>query len=112
MRTRGEALETDTEEFRFETGLHVGVVLGENLVQTFRQQFAVAFALDGQILAAIMDPDVHDARILLGLPHCIGDASAALCVFDPEIANALVRIGKREIAGFRMRERSGIEVEF
>ena len=59
-----------------------------------------------------MDPDVHDTRVVLCLTHGVGDAAAALCVLDPELADSGIRIGKAQIPALRMAERSGVEVKF
>jgi hypothetical protein len=58
-----------------------------------------------------MDPDVHDTGITLGLTHRVGDAAAALCVLDPELADSRIGIGKGEVPALGMAERGGVEVK-
>ena len=58
--------------------------------------------VDRHVLASIVNPHVHDTWIVLSLSHSVRDVAAALCVLHPELANALVRIGKREITALGM----------
>ena len=51
-----------------------------------------------------MNPGVHDTGVLLGLTDGLGDGAAALRVFDPEVADGFVGIGKAEVAALGVRE--------
>ena len=50
--------------------------------------------VDGNVLAAVVHPKVHDTRIVLGLADDISNLAAALRVLNPEITYALVRVGE------------------
>ena len=58
-----------------------------------------------------MDPDVHDARIILGLSHCVGYAAAALGVLDPELTDGRIRIRETKVTALGMAERGGVEIK-
>ena len=107
----GIALEADAEELRLQAGLHAREVLLEDLVQGLGEDLAVALALHGLVLGTVMDPDVHDAGVALGLAHGIGNAAATFGVLNPEITDALVGIGKCKVTTLRMREGCGVEVQ-
>ena len=48
--------------------------------------------IDRDILASVVNPEVHDTRIFLSLTHLVSNVTAPLGVLDPEITDALVRI--------------------
>ena len=111
VRTYGVGFETDAEELGFETRLHVGQVFGEDFVEALFENLAVAIALYGEVLASVVNPDVHDTGVALCLTHGIGDAAAALGVLNPEVADGLVGIGQRKVATLGVGEAGGVEVE-
>ena len=102
--TNGIALQADTEELGLEAGLHSGEILLQDLVQAFGKDLAVALALDGLVLAAVVHPDVHYTRVALRPAHRIGDAAAALCMLDPEFADGRIGVAQGKVAALRMAE--------
>ena len=94
MRADGVSLQSDTEELGFKAVLHVGKLLSEDVVKTVLENLAVAVFLHGEVFAAVMDPDVHDARVALCLTHSVGDAATALGMLNPEVSDLLVGIGQ------------------
>ena len=107
----GVALQTDTEELGFQAGFHAGKVFLQNLVQAFGKKLTVTLALHGLVFGAVVYPDVHDARVILGLAHGIGNPAAALGVLDPEFADGRVRVGQGEVSALGMAEGSGVEIQ-
>ena len=107
----GEALQADAEHLALDAVLHHGLLLREDLVERLLEQTAVEGVVDGNIFAAVVHPEVHDAGVALSLTHGVGDVAAALGVLDPELADALVGIGQRERAALGMGEGRGVEVE-
>ena len=107
----GITLETDAEELRLQAGLHPREVLLEDLVQGLGEDLAVALALHGLVLGTVVDPDVHDAGVALGLAHRVRDAAAALGVLDPEFADGGIGIGEGQVAALGMAEGGGVEVQ-
>ena len=67
--------------------------------------------VDADVLAAVVNPKVHDARVILSLAHSIGDITTTFGVLDPEIADALIGVGQREAAALGMREAAAVEVQ-
>ena len=111
MGADGKTLQADAEQLALDTILHVVILLREDLVQGILQDRTVEVVVDGLLLAAVVDPQVHNAGIALGLAYLLGDGAAALGVLDPKIADILVRVGQGEVAALGMREGSGIEVQ-
>ena len=87
------------------------IFLREDGIERFLQQFAVFHAVHRDVLAAVVHPEVHDAGVALALSHLFGNGAAAAGVFNPEVADALVRVGEGEVARFGMGEGGGVEVE-
>ena len=56
------------------------------------------------VLATIVYPKVHDTWIALCFTHGIGNVTATLGVFNPEVTDAIVRIRQSEAAALRVRE--------
>ena len=48
--------------------------------------------VNGNVLATVMHPYIHDTWIILSLTHCVSDVTAAFGVLDPELADAFVRV--------------------
>ena len=92
MRTDSETLQTDAEDLALYAVLHVFLVLRKNLVQGVFQKAAVQHVVHGNIFATVVHPYVHYTRIFLSLAHLVSDIAAALCVLDPEVPDALVRV--------------------
>jgi len=112
VRTNGVSLESDAKQLSLETRLHSRQFLGENLVETVLQDFAVAQFLHREVLASVVNPYVHDTRVVLEFTHSIGDTATTLSMLNPEIADLLVRISESKVSALRVRERSRVEVEF
>ena len=104
VRAHGVGLHSDAEKFGFEARLHVGQFLGQYLVERVFQYLAIAHLLHGVVFHAVVHPDVHDARVALSLAHGIGNAPATLGMFNPEVTDALVGIGERQITAFGVGE--------
>ena len=94
VRTYGVSLQTDTEELSLETRLHVWQLLCQDFIERVLQNLTIAAFLYGDVLAAIVYPDVHDTWIVLELTHSIGNATATLGVLYPELADS--RVGIRQ----------------
>ncbi len=103
--------QTDTEQFRLDTILHVLILRCKNLVERLFQYLTVFETAGGNFLAAVMNPEVHDTGIILVFTHLFADPAAAFRMFDPEIADRIVGIRQRQIAALRMRERSAVEIQ-
>jgi len=110
-RANSETLQTDAEELSLDARFHVGQWFGQNLVQRSGQNLAIAFAFHGDVLQAVVHPDVHDAWVALRLAHRVGDAAAAFGVLNPEIADFRVGIGQAQIPALGVTKRGGVEVE-
>ena len=104
VRAYGVALQTDAEELGLEAVLHAVELLLHDLVERGSEDFAVLLALYGDVLHAVVYPDVHDTGVVLSLTHGVGDATAALGVLNPEVADGLVGVRQREVAALRVRE--------
>ena len=107
----GEALQADAEDLALDAVLHVGFLLGKNLVERVLQQFAVEVVVDADVLATVVYPEVHDAGVVLRTAHSVGNVAATACVLNPEVAYALVGVGKAEVAALGVREGGAVEVE-
>ena len=111
VRTYGVVFQTDTEDFRFETGLHVVVFYGEDFVEALLEEAAIVHTVYRDVLAAVMHPKIHDTGVALAFTHLFGNGTATFGVFNPEITDTFVGIREREVARFGVRERRGVEVE-
>ena len=98
MAAHGVALQTDAEQFGFQTGLHARQLLLQDLVEALGENLAVALALHRHVLRAVVHPDIHDGGVALCLTHRVGDAAAALGVLNPELADGGVGIREGEVA--------------
>ena len=94
VRTDGVAFQPDAKEFCLQAVLHAVELLGQYLVQALCHEPAIAHTLDGQVLATVVHPDVHDARVALCPAHSIGNPTATLGMLDPEFADTLVGISQ------------------
>ena len=94
VRADGVSFQSDAEELGLEAVLHILKLLGEDVVEAVLEDLAVAVFLDGEVFAAVVDPDVHDTGIALCLTHGVGDAAAAPGMLNPELADLLVGIGQ------------------
>ena len=66
---------------------------GEDLVQRIGQPLAGTDAIHGDVLVPVGNPDVGHGRRAQLAPHLRADLAAGDAVLDPEIADALVRVG-------------------
>ena len=87
-----ETLQSYAEDLALDAVLHIGLGLRKNLVQRVFQEAAVEIVVHGNVLASVVYPEVHNARIPLSLAHCVGYVAATLGMFNPEVAYALVRV--------------------
>ena len=87
------AFQTDTEYFRFQTVLHIFIFRSKNPVERVFKQFTVFHTVYRNILATVVYPKIHDARIALTTSHLFRNGTAALGMFNPEITDAFIRIG-------------------
>ena len=94
-RSHSVAFESDAKHLRFKAILHIVVFLCKNLVERVLEQAAIEQAVNGDVLAAIVNPKVHDARVALTLTHLFSHGAATLGVLNPEVADALIGIGER-----------------
>ena len=101
----------DAEDLRLHAVLHMGVFRGEYPVEGLFEQLTVLHTVDGDVLTAVVHPKVHDARIVLTFSHLLGNGPATFGVLHPEVADALVGIGQRQVAALGVREGGGVEVE-
>ena len=69
-------------------------LLGEDGVQGFGQALARAAPVGRGVLHAVGDPEVGQAGLAQGLADGRADLAAADAVLDPELADALVRVGQ------------------
>ena len=111
VRAHGIAFQTDTENLRLDTILHVIVFFCKDFIQRVLQQSTIFHAVHGDVLATIMHPQVHDTRIVLTLTHLFGNGTTTLGVLNPKITDSFIRIRQGQVARLRMRERCGIEVQ-
>jgi len=108
------ALRADAEQFALD-GVEVAgrvQVFREDGVQRRRQPLAGPFAVDGQILHAVGNPDVGHAGRAERSPECGPDPAADDAVLDPELPDAVVAVAQRQpVLGVGMGEVRGVEVE-
>ena len=88
------------------------VFRSKNTVERIFEKCTILHTVYSDILAAIMHPEIHDAGISLAAPHFLGNGTTTFSMFDPKITDTLVRISQRKITALRMRERSGIKIQF
>ena len=111
MRSDGKALQTDTEDLTFETILHHGLFLLEDLIERLLEEMTVHHVVHTLVLTAVVYPKVHDTGVILCLAHGIGNVTATLGVLDPEIADSLIGIGQRKVAALGVREAGAVEIQ-
>ena len=111
MRAYGEAFQPDAEYLTFDTVLHHGLLLLEDFVERLFQGIAVQGMVYAHVLAAVVNPQIHDTGVVLCFAHGVGNVAATLGVLHPELADRLVWVGQREVAALGVRERRGVEVE-
>ena len=110
----GHRLDPDAEELRFDRVEHVRLVerRSDHLVERGFQPPARRHPVDGDILRAVRHPDVVDRRAAQRLADPGGDLAAAFAVLDPELADALVGVGEREVVvGLGMGKEGRVEIE-
>ena len=107
----GIAFQAYAEELGFHAALHAGQFLLQNLVQGGGQQFPVILAVHGEVFGAVVYPDVHDARVSLGLSHGVGNVAAAFGMLNPELPDGFVRVGQGEVSALGMAEGGGVEIQ-
>ena len=111
IRPHGITLGSDTEKFGFDTIFHVPVLGSENTVERLFQQLTIIEPVDGRIFGTVVNPKIHDTRIVLIFSHLVGDPPATTSMFYPKFTNRIVGIGKCKHAAFRVGKRSGIKIE-
>ena len=111
MRSDGKALQTDTEDLTFETILHHGLFLLEDLIERLLEEMTVHHVVHTLVLTAVVYPKIHDTGVILCLAHGIGNVTATLGVLDPEIADSLIGIGQRKVAALGVREAGAVEIQ-
>ena len=89
-----EALKTDAEDLSLNAVFHIVLLHGKNLVERVFEKAAIEVVVDGNILAAVVHPKVHYARVSLRLANHIGNFTAAPRMLNPEITYSLVRVGE------------------
>src|SRR5574344_39020 len=92
MRAYRIAFHTDAKEFSFKTSLHIWKIFAKYFIQRLFQNLTITITLYRLILHSVMNPNVHDTRVVLRLTHSIGNTTATFCMFNPELTNFLIRI--------------------
>ena len=69
-------------------------LLADGLIQRGQQALARGQAIDGDVLHAVRDPDVHHRRRAELFAEIRRNAAADLHVVDPELADVVVRVGE------------------
>src|SRR5688572_6047213 len=86
--------------------------LGEDFVQRAAEKFARRPPVGRQVLVAVWNPDVGDARRAQLAAEPLPNLAADDSVGDPEAANAFIAAGEREAGiGLRVREKCAVEIE-
>ena len=98
VRANRITFKTDAEHLALYAVFHVVVLRGEYLVERSLQQLAVFQLADSHVLASVVHPQVHYTGIALRLAHDFRYLAATLSMLDPELAYALVGVGKRQVA--------------
>ena len=88
------------------------VFRSKNTVERIFEKHTILHTVYSDILATIMHPKIHDAGISLAAPHFFGNGTTTFSMFDPKVTDTLVRMSQRKITALRMRERSGIKIQF
>ena len=88
------------------------VFRSKNTIERIFEKRTILHTVYSDVLAAIMHPEIHDARVSLATSHFLGNGTTTFSMFDPEVTDTLVRISQRKITTLRMRERSGIKIQF
>ena len=104
MRSYCETFKADTEHLAFDAVLHPVLLLCKDIVKGFLESLAVEIVVYRHVFASVVHPYVHNTRIVLCFANGVSNIATALCVLDPEFADALIRIRKRKIATLRVRE--------
>ena len=107
-----EALQSDAEHLSLDTVFHHWLRLGKNLVERVFEVMTIEEVVDALVLASIVYPQVHDTGVALCLSDGVGDVATAARVLNPEVSDAVVRIGETEVSALGMRETGAVEVEF
>jgi len=110
----GAGLNPDAEELAFDRIKHLRFAVrgGHHRVERLFQPLTRRHAINGRVFVAVWHPDIVHARRPKRRAHLRCNLARPLAVFDPEIADALVRMAKREvIVRFRMREKGRVEIK-
>src|SRR5947207_506171 len=87
-------------------------LLRENGIKRLLQPLAGCLAVHWDILVAVRNPNVRDARRAECFAHGRANFPAGDAMLNPELANAPVAVRQREtIDGLGVREKSWIEIE-
>ena len=104
VRANCKRLQTDTKHLTLDTVFHHRLFLLEDFIKRLLQSSAIQGMVNRHVLAAVVHPQVHDTGVVLCLTHSIGNITATLGVLNPELTDALIRIGQREAARLGVRE--------
>src|SRR5580704_6934086 len=92
MRTDDVTLAPKAEEFRFH-GIEIELRIdgrGEDFVERRGEPFAGSFAIGGQVLVAVGDPEIRHRRLAELPPGLRGDTPAGDTVIDPILTHRTI----------------------
>jgi hypothetical protein len=85
-------------------------LLADHFIQRVQQPLARREAVNGNILHAVRDPDIHHRRRAQLLAEVSGNTAAGFAVIDPELADFIVGVRQGKAVGAqRMREAGGLK---
>ena len=94
----GVAFRADTEQFALD-GINVVrrvQLFADHFIERVQQALARREAVNGNILHAVRDPDIHYRRRAQLLAEVSGNTAAGLAVIDPELADFIVGVRQRK----------------
>ena len=71
-------------------------LLADHFIERVQQALARREAVNGNILHAVRDPDIHYRRRAQLLAEVSGNTAAGLAVIDPELADFIVGVRQRK----------------
>ena len=107
-------LDSDAEQLALDGIKHVRPIMnvGKHRVERRFQPHPRRTPVDGRVLIAVRNPDVVDHGRADFTAHPCRNLPCPPPVLDPELANALVRMGKRQVVvGLSMGEKGRVEIE-
>ena len=87
------------------------VFRGKYFIQRLLQNLAVLQAVSWDFFASIVNPQVHDAGVVLEFSHLLTDPTAAFGVFYPETADRFIRIRQCQVPALRVGERGAVKIQ-